>query len=362
MMRSIADPRQPDDHPLLSIRDLTVSFPDEHGDPRPVVDGLDLTVYPRQTVALVGESGCGKSVTALSVARLLDEPPGRIERGRIDLGDRDLLALSRTAVREIRGETVGMIFQEPTRALNPVISVGEQLIETCRRHRTISRSDARRNAVDIMAAVGITAPERRLSAFPHELSGGLCQRVMIALALAAQPRLLIADEPTTALDVTIQMQILDLLHRLRQTSGMGILFITHDLGVVARIADVVCVMYAGRVMEYASVDELFRCPMHPYTRGLLSSVPRLDARVERLRTVAELIESAASETSDGALRPWIAHRDGGERYRLIEAASDHWVASSAAPDAPADRPPDLAFRREAARHAEPSTVTAAHGV
>ncbi|MBT8486327.1 MAG: ABC transporter ATP-binding protein, partial [Phycisphaerae bacterium] len=275
----------PGSGPLLAIRDLAISFEGDRGERVTAVDGLSLTIHDGQTLALVGESGCGKSVTALSVLGLLACPPARIDGGSIRASGRELLGLGEADLLAVRGSEIGMIFQEPVSSLNPVLSIGDQLVEAVRRHRRIPRAAARDHAVALLKQVGLPRPDAMLAAYPHELSGGMCQRVMIALALTGGPRLLIADEPTTALDVTIQAQILDLLLALRQRNRMAILLITHDLGVVAQHADVVCVMYAGRVVEYASVRDLFESPAHPYTRGLFSAIPRLGARRPRLRTV-----------------------------------------------------------------------------
>ena len=273
--------------PLLEIADLAVSF--EVADTRvQAVDGLSLTIHPRQTLALVGESGCGKSVTALGVLRLIPCPPGRVDRGSITFGGRDLLGLDRKEMLRVRGRQIAMIFQEPMTSLNPVFTIGEQIMEAIRRHRDVGRREAAKMATEAMADVGIPDPGRRLRAYPHEFSGGMQQRVMIAMALVCEPKLLLADEPTTALDVTIQAQILRLLSAQKQRRDMALLLITHDLGVVAENADVVCVMYAGRAVEYADVHDLFARPYHPYTRGLLGSTPRLGHTSSRLRTVDEV--------------------------------------------------------------------------
>ncbi|TYB81106.1 ABC transporter ATP-binding protein [Maritimibacter fusiformis] len=265
--------------PILEITDLRPVFR-SGGKEVAAVRGLDLTVGPGETVALVGESGCGKSVTSLSVMGLLPRGIGRIDRGRILLKRRsgevvDLTAIEPEALRRIRGNEIGMIFQEPMTSLNPVYSVGEQIAEPMRIHLGYSRREAAAHAVRLLEDVGIPDPDRRARQYPHELSGGMRQRVTIAMALACNPQLLIADEPTTALDVTIQAQILDLLAAIQKERGMGILFVTHDLGVVAEIADRVAVMYAGRIVETGPVTEIFAHPRHPYTAGLLRSVPQL---------------------------------------------------------------------------------------
>ncbi len=258
--------------PLLAIRDLVTEFRTERGVVR-AVDGVSFEIPRQRTLGVVGESGCGKSVTALSIMRLIASPPGRIASGSIQYDGKDLLALAEPAMRAIRGNRIAMIFQEPMTSLNPVFTVGEQVAEAVRLHQRKSRREALAVAIDMFRVVGIPAPEERVRAYPHELSGGMRQRVMIAMALACKPDLLIADEPTTALDVTIQAQILDLLRQLQRELGMSILLITHDLGVVAETCDEVVVMYAGRVVERAATEALFAAPRHPYTAGLLRSVP-----------------------------------------------------------------------------------------
>ncbi len=245
----------------------------------PVVGGVSFGVECGRTVGLVGESGCGKTVTALSILRLLPERSARVAGGRVLFGGRDLLALAPRELRRIRGNRIAMVFQEPMSSLNPVLSIGQQTAEPLRIHRGLSRRAAWERAGELLQLVGLPEPERQLRQYPHELSGGMRQRVMIAMAVACEPELLIADEPTTALDVTIQAQILKLLRELRQRVGMAMIFITHDLALVAEIADEVCVMYAGRIVERATVAELFGAPRHPYTRGLLRCTPRLENAV-----------------------------------------------------------------------------------
>ncbi len=346
--------------PLLQITDLAVSFDLAGGGRVQAVDGVSLTVHPRQTLALVGESGCGKSVTALSALRLVPEPPGRFDRGRIVLEGRDLLALRPREMLEIRGRQIAMVFQEPMASLNPVYTVGDQIIEAIRLHGKVNRRRATEAAVAAMTDVGIPEPVRRLRAYPHELSGGMQQRVMIAMALACRPRLLIADEPTTALDVTVQAQILELLRRLQRSRDMGLLLISHDLGVVAENADTVCVMYAGRVVEYANVFDLFERPRHPYTRGLMACNPRLGETRRRLTSIEQVIgdqhESAALPGRDGPLAPWwpagprpddLADTSGGSDSVLYEIEPHHWVACWRT-ECLADHPsptPDIDFRR-----------------
>jgi peptide/nickel transport system ATP-binding protein len=258
--------------PLLQVRDLVVSFDSDQGVIR-AVDGVSFDVPKGRTVGLVGESGSGKSVTSLAIMGLIPRPPGRIEAGSVKLLGQELFGLREGQLRAIRGKRIAMIFQEPMTSLNPVFTVGTQIMEAVRAHASVSRSAARERAIQLLARVGIPAPEERIEAYPHQLSGGMRQRVMIAIALAGDPELLIADEPTTALDVTIQAQILELLAELQRESGMSILLITHDLGVVAAHAHDVVVMYAGKVVERSPADALFEAPLHPYTSGLLLSVP-----------------------------------------------------------------------------------------
>ncbi len=258
--------------PLLEIKDLRTYFFGK-GRVFKAVDGVSLAVDDGETVALVGESGCGKSVTALSILGLVPDPPGRIVGGEILFEGRDLRRLDAPSLRAVRGNRIGMIFQEPMTSLNPVFTIGNQIVEAIREHRPIGHAAARRRAAELLAVVGLADPERLLDEYPHRLSGGMRQRVMIAMALSCEPKLLIADEPTTALDVTTQAQILKLLAKLQRDLGMAMLIITHDLGVVAQAASRVAVMYAGRKVEEASVEDLFARPLHPYTKGLLSSLP-----------------------------------------------------------------------------------------
>ena len=259
---------------LLEVIGLQTHFFTRDGIVR-AVDGVSFSVAPGETLAVVGESGCGKSVTSLSILRLIASPPGRIVAGRVAFEGRDLLALSEDEMRAVRGDAVSMIFQEPMTSLNPALTVGRQIAESLVLHRGLSRRDAMAKAVEMLRKVRMPEPERRVRQYPHELSGGMRQRVMIAMALACGPRLLIADEPTTALDVTIQAQILELMRELARETGASIILITHDLGVVAEMAHRVVVMYAGRKVEEAPVEELFVRPRHPYTRGLLGSMPHL---------------------------------------------------------------------------------------
>lgn len=282
---------QPAAAPLLSIQGLRTYFHTDAGVAR-AVDGVSLDVQAGRTSALVGESGCGKSVTALSILGLIPRPPGRIEAGRIILDGTDLLALPEHELRKMRGNAVSMIFQEPMTSLNPVFRVGGQIAATLMLHREISRGDARDRAIAMLDRVGIPAPETRVDDYPHQMSGGMRQRVMIAMALACDPALLIADEPTTALDVTIQAQILDLLSELQAENGMSILLITHDLAVVAENAHDVSIMYAGKIVERADVARLFNAPAHPYTIGLFDSLPALDAPKGPLKSIKGQVPAA----------------------------------------------------------------------
>jgi peptide/nickel transport system ATP-binding protein/oligopeptide transport system ATP-binding protein len=278
--------------PLLDVKDLRIAFDTERGQVRPV-QGVSFSIYPGQTVALVGESGCGKSVTSLSVLRLIPSPPGKVLGGQVLFEGRDLLKLSEPEMRKVRGKDVAMIFQEPMTSLNPVYTVGDQIVEAVALHQRVSSRQARNIAEEALREVGIADPRRRLDTYPHQLSGGMRQRVMIAMALACRPKLLIADEPTTALDVTIQAQILELLRRIQRETGMAILLITHDLGVVAENADVVAVMYASKIVEFAGVEDLFDRPQHPYTEGLFRSMPKLGAYAQRLDTIPGTVPNPA---------------------------------------------------------------------
>ena len=261
--------------PLLEVENLQTHFRTADGVNR-AVDGVSFTVDAGETLAIVGESGCGKSVTAMSILRLIPEPPGKIA-GKIRFNGKDLLEFSEREMRDIRGNDISMVFQEPMTSLNPVLTVGRQITETLILHQDVSRAEAGKRALEMLRLVNIPEPERRLAQYPHELSGGMRQRVMIAMALACNPKVLIADEPTTALDVTVQAQILDLMRGLKKKVGAAIIIITHDLGVVAEMAERVIVMYAGKKVEEASVKQLFARPRHPYTRALLASIPRLHA-------------------------------------------------------------------------------------
>jgi len=269
---------------VLEVQNLRVSFPADHRRVYPV-DGVSFWLNRGETLALVGESGCGKSLTSLALLQLVPSP-GQIEPGSvIRLGDTDVLALRGEALRKIRGRRIGMIFQDPMTSLNPVFRVGDQIIEGILAHFKIPRAEARDRALQLLQEVGIPDPVERLNAYPHQLSGGMRQRVMIAIALAAEPEILVADEPTTALDVTVQAQILEVLDRLRTSRGMAVLLITHDLGIVAGRADRVAVMYAGQIIEEAPTELLFANPSHPYTQGLFASVPRITGPLRRLTPI-----------------------------------------------------------------------------
>lgn len=269
---------------LLDVKNLTTSFFTDDG-VATAVDDVSFHINRGETLAMVGESGCGKSVTSLSILRLIPSPPGKIVSGQIIFNGEDILAKSTEEMRTIRGNSISMIFQEPMTSLNPVFTCGEQIAEAVELHQKVSHKEAMERAIEMLRLVGIPNPERRVHEYPHQLSGGMRQRVMIAMALSCNPKLLIADEPTTALDVTIQAQILDLMRRLKKEFGMSILLITHDLGVVAEMAERVVVMYAGVIVEEAAVTDLFESPLHPYTHGLLESIPRLDAERKRLHVI-----------------------------------------------------------------------------
>ncbi|MBY9081301.1 ABC transporter ATP-binding protein [Paenibacillus sp. HN-1] len=270
--------------PILKIENLHTHFFTEKGEV-PAVDGVDLHINPGEVLGVVGESGCGKSVTSLSVLKLVPNPPGRIVDGRILFKGQDIVPMKEREMRKIRGNAVSMIFQEPMTSLNPLFTVGQQIIETVRLHQGVSKKEAREHAVDMLRKVGIPRPESIIEEYPHQLSGGMRQRVMIAMSISCNPELLIADEPTTALDVTIQAQILDLIRRLNEEQGTAVMMITHDLGVVAEMCHRVAVMYAGKVVEEGPVRDIFKNPLHPYTQGLIASVPRMDETRERLYSI-----------------------------------------------------------------------------
>ena len=314
---------------LLKVKELSVSFSTDEGEVE-ALDAVDFEVKHGQTLGLVGESGCGKSVTALSVMRLLPRPIGKITGGSIHFGGMDLLKLTPDEIRQIRGNEIGMIFQEPMNALNPVRTIGDQISESFLLHQNITPKEAWVKSIDMLEDVGIPAPENRVFEYPHQLSGGMRQRIVIAIALACKPKLVIADEPTTALDVTVQSQILDLLQSMKEKLGSSVLLITHDLGVIAETCDEVCVMYAGRVVERASTIDLFANPVHAYTRGLLSSIPRLDgAPKTELSTIDGMVPSL-SELNMGcrfAPRSGIEHTKEQleQRPPFTEIKPGHWV-------------------------------------
>ena len=281
----------PGSTPLLAVRDLCVAVDGPAG--HTVVDSVSFDVPEGAVVGIVGESGCGKSVTAASILKL-NSPALRIVRGEILFAGENLMLAGDERMRQVRGGEIGMVFQEPMSSLNPVFAVGDQIAEALQAHQALGGRAARRAAIELLSVVGIPSPERRVNSFPHQMSGGMCQRVMIAMALACKPRLLIADEPTTALDVTIQAQIIELLRRLRREMGMAVLIITHDLGVIADFAETVVVMYAGRIVERAATTDVFDRPHHPYTQNLLASIPPLDSDVDRLLTIPGTVPSPRS--------------------------------------------------------------------
>ena len=321
--------------PLLEVEDLRTYFDLRHGVVK-AVDGVSFALGAHETLAIVGESGCGKSITALSLMRLVPDPPGRIAGGSIKLAGRDLLALDEEAMREVRGKDIAMIFQEPMTSLNPVLTIGSQIAEVLLLHEQVDRAQAREKAIDMLRLARIPEPAQRAKEYPHQLSGGMRQRAMIAMALACNPKVLIADEPTTALDVTIQAQILDIMMDLQRKFGTAIILITHDLGVVAETAQRVIVMYAGRKVEEAPVDELFARPQHPYTRGLMASIPRLplmrgeaDNTGERLQEIPGMVPALTDLPAGCVFAPRCAHAQ--DRCRAAyppyeEKRSRHWAA------------------------------------
>jgi peptide/nickel transport system ATP-binding protein len=318
--------------PVLDIRGLTTAFSTRNGEVLPV-DGVSLTVARGKTLGIVGESGSGKSMLSLSIMGLIP-PSGRIAGGEVMLEGTDLTRLSRSAMREVRGNRIAMIFQEPMTSLNPVHTVGFQITEALRAHRKLSDREARAEAIEALNKVRMPAPQQRFDEYPHQLSGGMRQRVMIAMALAFRPALLIADEPTTALDVTIQAQILDLLQDLQAETGMAIILITHDLGVVAQIADDVAVMYAGRIVEHAPVGDIFSDAQHPYTIGLMGSMPRLEADVDRLVAVGGMVPPLFRLPTGCRFNSRCPFTEAGCRTQqpdLLEIGTAHTVACLRAP-------------------------------
>jgi peptide/nickel transport system ATP-binding protein len=314
---------------ILEVKDLRTYFYTRDGIVRSV-DGVSFSVSEGETLAIVGESGCGKSVTSLSLLRLIPSPPGKIVSGSVLYHGKDLLKLSEDEMRDIRGDKISMIFQEPMTSLNPVITVGRQIGEVLELHRHCSKEEAHDRILELLKLVNIPEPERRMNEYPHQLSGGMRQRIMIAMALACDPEILIADEPTTALDVTIQAQILNLMRELRDRTRAAIILITHDLGVVAEMAQRVVVMYAGRKVEEASVYDLFAKPMHPYTLGLLNSMPRLDdTSSKRLVEIPGMVPSMRTEIVGCAFAPRcpeVSERCLLESPTLKDYGNEHWVA------------------------------------
>ena len=313
---------------LLALHDLKTYFYTDEGVAR-AVDGVSYVVKRGETLGVVGESGCGKSVTALSVMRLIPDPPGKITQGRIVFEGQDLVTLPDEEMRKIRGNRIGMIFQEPMTSLNPVFTVGDQIVEAVMLHRGQSYPEAREHAIGMLRKVGIPSPESRVDDYPHQMSGGMRQRVMIAMALSCDPRLLIADEPTTALDVTIQAQILELMRQLQDELGMSILLITHDLGVVAQNAHHVGVMYAGKMVEYSDTREVFGNPRHPYTVGLFRSIPKLGVKVAKLDTIPGTVPSALEFPAGCRFHnrcPFATEKCSAEEPPLLEIAPGHTVA------------------------------------
>jgi len=276
---------------LIEVKDLRTYFYSDDGISK-AVDGIDFEIFPGETLGLVGESGCGKSVTALSILQLLEKPAGKVVNGQILFEGKDLLKLNQNKMRKIRGNGISMIFQDPMISLDPVFTIGEQLSETIILHKNVGKREAIKQSIDMLKKVGIPLPEQRINEYPHQLSGGMRQRIMIAIALSCNSKLLIADEPTTALDVTIQAQILDLINGLKDQFGMAVLIITHDMGVIAEVANRVGVMYAGKIVEYADIKALFSNPMHPYSWGLLNSIPRPNFKRKRLLTIPGVVPSS----------------------------------------------------------------------
>jgi peptide/nickel transport system ATP-binding protein len=318
---------------LLEVRGLRTYFASERGEVR-AVDGVDFSLERGRTLGIVGESGCGKSVTALSIMGLVPQPPGRIAGGEVLFEGKDLLKLPAQRLRDLRGDELSMIFQEPMSSLNPAFQVGEQVAEALLRHKDIGKDEAQNQAIEMLRRVRIPSPERRARDYPHQLSGGMRQRVMIAMALACNPKLLIADEPTTALDVTIQAQILELMRALRAELGTAIILITHDLGVIAELADDVIVMYAGKVIERCAAKRLFSEPQHPYTVGLLGSIPRLHLQQDRLSAIEGFVPDAASPPAGCRFHPrcpFVVEKCLREVPPLMEITNDHHAACWRAP-------------------------------
>ena len=313
---------------LLVVRDLCTYFHTDDGVVK-AVDGVSFEIEQGKTLCLVGESGCGKSVTALSIMRLIPDPPGKIAGGAILFNGCDLVSVSEAKMRSIRGNEIAMIFQEPMTSLNPVFTIGDQIMEAVMLHQKVRPAEAQARTIEMLRKVRIPEPEQRIREYPHQLSGGMRQRVMIAMALSCNPKLLIADEPTTALDVTIQAQILDLLRQLQQDFHMALLLITHDLGVVAEMANHVAVMYASKIVEHAEVKELFERPLHPYTQGLFRSLPRLGVKKDRLEPIPGVVPNPLNFPK--GCKFWPRCPDATEQSRreepqLRELRPGHWVA------------------------------------
>jgi len=316
------------DERLLEVKDLKTYFYTSDGVVR-AVDGVTFHIMRGETLGMVGESGCGKSVTSLSIMRLIPDPPGKIVHGQVIFEGEDLLKKSEAAMRRIRGNRISMIFQEPMTSLNPVYTVGDQIAEAIQLHQGLKRREAMEKAVEMLRKVGIPLPERRVHEYPHQMSGGMRQRVMIAMALSCNPQLLIADEPTTALDVTIQAQILELMKELKDEMKMAILLITHNLGVIAEMAQRVVVMYAGKLVEEADVRSIFRKPLHPYTEGLLNSIPRIDAPRARLHVIEGVVPNPLYMPPGCRFHPRCPYAEDicrREEPSLVQAGGGRWVA------------------------------------
>jgi oligopeptide/dipeptide ABC transporter ATP-binding protein len=316
--------------PLLRVRDLRTYFHTPDGLVK-AVDGVSFRIRRGETFALVGESGCGKSVTAFSILKLIPMPPGKIEEGSITLEGRELTGLDEKQMRSIRGRRISMIFQEPMSSLNPVFTCGSQIVEAIRLHKDVSSAEARKQGVELLNKVGIPDPQQRFDEYPHQMSGGMRQRVMIAMALSGSPELLIADEPTTALDVTIQAQILELLNQLQDETGLSTMLITHDLAVVAETAHVVAVMYASKLAEFTDVRTLFDKPLHPYTQGLFRSLPKLGVQTQRLETIPGSVPNPLAFPTGCKFHPRCPvgrdlERCQGREPELREVQPNHWVA------------------------------------
>ncbi|MCK5022488.1 MAG: ABC transporter ATP-binding protein [Candidatus Pacebacteria bacterium] len=312
---------------LLRVKDLKTYFFTHDGTVK-AVDGINLKVSKGETLGLVGESGCGKSVTALSIMRLIPSPPGKIVGGEIHFEGKNLLELNEKEMRKIRGRKISMIFQEPMTSLDPMFTIGDEIAEVIRLHQGLKKDEARKKAIESLKTVGMPDPKKRINEYPHELSGGMRQRAMIAMALSCNPTLLIADEPTTALDVTIQAQILRLIDELRKKFGTSVLLITHDLGVIAETCDNVAVMYAGHIVEHTDTNTLFRNPLHPYTKGLMKSIPRLDVDTKRLEIIKGLVPTLLDMPSGCPFHPRCNFCSEGctkELPKLIEVEKNHLV-------------------------------------